>query len=32
VTEYSAETGKAVRIREYLDTNKGFAMLTAHGI
>lgn len=30
VSEYSAETGKAIAVREYLDTNKTFAVMTAH--
>jgi hypothetical protein len=31
VTEYSPETGKAIKIREYADTTKGLELFAAHG-
>ncbi len=31
MTEYSAETGLAVKAREYVDTEKGAALFAAHG-
>ncbi len=31
VTDYSAESGKAVKIREYADTTKGLELFAAHG-